>query len=139
MSKQLKQEPFDGRAGEMRDSPWLASEDLEGLESIDLIVKDVFRTKDVEFEGGRSKEEVFSLQFSNAKRQLVLNGTNRKMMIKLFGADVKNWKGQTVNVYVAHNIKVGRDVKNGLRLRASAKQSQANAKAKSNAAIKSAE
>ena len=138
MSKELKQQPFDGRAGEMRDSPWLASEDLEGLESIDLTVKEVFKSNNVEFEGGRSKEEVYSLQFTNAKRQLVLNGTNRKMMIKLFGADVKNWKGQTVNIYVAHNIKVGRDVKSGLRLRASAKQNQANTKEKSKAAIDSA-
>ena len=124
MSKQIKQQPFDGRAGEMRDSPWLASEDLHGLDAIDLEISNVFKSNDVEFEGGRKKDIVYSLEFKNAKRQLVLNGTNRKTMVALYGADVKGWIGKKITIYVEHNIKVGREFKDGLRLRATADQNK---------------
>lgn len=139
MSKQINQQPFDGRAGEMRDSPWLASEDLHGLDSIDLEVSNVFKSSDVEFEGGRKKEVVYSLEFKNAKRQLVLNGTNRKTMVSLYGADVKAWIGKKVTVYVEHNIKVGRERKDGLRLRATAEQNKKASKSKSNDALNQAQ
>ena len=137
MAKQIKREPFDGRAGEMRDSPWMASEDLEGINSIDSVIANVYKNRDVEFEGGRSKDVVYSLEFSKAKRQLVLNGSNRKTLVGLYGADVKNWIGKTITVYVEEGIKVGRDIKKGLRVRASKETNQAKTQEKSKAALDS--
>lgn len=108
---------FDGRASEMRDSPWLASEDLDGLDEITLKIKQVYRRENVEFEAGRKKPVVFTLEFEKAKRQLVLNGTNRRKLQAKFGNDVKGWIGQSVTLYVEQGIKVGREIKSGLRIR----------------------
>lgn len=108
---------FDGRASEMRDSPWLASEDLDGIGEIKLTVKAVHKNNDVEFEAGRKKAVVFSLEFEKAKRQLILNGTNRRKMQATYGNNVKDWVGKQITVYVQDGIKVGREVKRGLRIR----------------------
>ena len=137
----MKAQIFDGRASEMRDSPWLASEDLDGVNEVTLTISNVYKNADVEFEGGRKKEIVFSLEFEKAKRQLILNGTNRKSLIKAFGADVKGWIGKRVVVYVEDNIKVGREIKKGLRVRLpkedAAKSAQATLANKSDASLNS--
>ncbi len=110
-------EIFDGRASQMRDSPWMASEDLDGIGEVTMKVARVHKHQDVEFEGGRKKPVVYSLEFEKAKRQLILNGTNRKSMQSKYGNDVKNWIGKEVTVYVQPGIRVGRETKNGLRLK----------------------
>lgn len=106
---------FDGRASEMRDSPWLASEDLDG--DVTLTIKQCHKYENVEFEAGRKKPLVFTLEFEKAKRQLVLNGTNRKKLQTKFGNNVQDWKGKQVTLYVQSGIRVGRETKNGIRIR----------------------
>lgn len=110
-------EIFNGRSGEMRDSPWLASEDLIGLGEKTLTIKAVHRHKDVEFEAGRKKPVVYSVEFNSAKRQLVLNGTNRKAITRMYGPDVREWSGKPVTLYVQTGIKVGRETKAGIRIK----------------------
>ena len=106
---------FDGRASDMRDSPWLASEDLDG--DVTLTIKQCHLHQNVEFEAGRKKPKVFTLEFEKAKRQLVLNGTNRKKLQTKFGNNVQDWKGKQVTLYVQPGIRVGRETKNGIRIR----------------------
>ena len=113
----MTSELFDGRASEMRDSPWLASEDLDGLGEVELEIKAVHRHTDVEFDAGRKKAVVYSVEFVKAKRQLVLNGTNRKSIVAKYGNNVKDWVGKKIKLYVQSGIKVGGVSKNGIRIK----------------------
>lgn len=106
---------FNGLASEMRDSPWLASEDLDG--DVTLTIKQCHRYENVEFEAGRKKQRVFTLEFEKAKRQLVLNATNKKTLIKRFSNDTQKWKGKQITLYVLPGVRVGKEIKNGIRIR----------------------
>jgi hypothetical protein len=108
---------FDGRASEMRDSPWLASEDLDGVGEVKLTIRKVHKHTDVEFEAGRKKPVVYALEFEKAKRQLALNGTNRRWLAAKYGNNVQGWIGKEITLHVVNGIKVGRELKRGLRIK----------------------
>jgi hypothetical protein len=109
---------FTGHTGEMRDSPWLASEDIKHLETEPKVeIEAVHRHTDVSFDGGRKKPVVFTLAFKGRKRQLVLNATNRKILTAMYGTDTTEWVGKEITLYVQTGIKVGGEVKDGLRIR----------------------
>lgn len=110
-------EEFEGTSGEMRDSPWLASEDIEGKGDVPVTIEKVFRHRNVEFEGGRKKAIVYALQFERCQRQLVLNGTNRKQINSMFGNKVTDWIGKTIKLYVDPNVRLGSEVTKGIRIR----------------------
>lgn len=116
---QQRPEPYDGHAAQMRESPWLASEDLEatGGEAI-LTIKRVWHHHDVEFEQGRRKPDVYALEFAGAKRQLALNATNRRALQQMFGNHTREWVGKRVTLFVQEGIKVGRETKRGIRIKA---------------------
>lgn len=138
----MKSEVFNGRASEMRDSPWMASEDLDRRPNgVVLTIDKVKKHKGVQFEGGRSKEEVYSLAFKGAKRELVLNGTNRRVMRNLYGQEVKDWIGKQVHLYVDRNVKMMGEITSGLRIKAptdvAQKQAQEKSQAKTDSALKS--
>ena len=101
----------------MRDSPWLASEDIEGKGDIKLTIEKVFRQENVAFEDGRSKPVVYSIQFAKAKRRLVLNATNRKQLASMFGPEVADWIGQQITLYVDPNVKMKGQLTKGIRIR----------------------
>jgi hypothetical protein len=99
-------QPFEGRSAEMKkDSPWLASEDIMGLE-IEVEIEKVFRHQDVEFDAGRKEKTVYSIAFVGKKKQLVLNSTNRKTLVAKFGVNVKDWAGKKATLYVDQNVRL---------------------------------
>jgi len=103
----MKSEVFEGHSSEMKkNSPWLASEDLLGKGDVEVTVKAVHRHKDVEFEAGRKEQVVYSIEFEKASKQLVLNSTNRKALVAKFGANVKDWCGKKVTLYVDTDVKM---------------------------------
>ena len=58
------------------------------------------------------------MQFVNARKQLVLNTTNRKTLVKLLGTnDVRQWKGKRITLFVQPGIKCFGELKNGIRIR----------------------
>ena len=100
-------EPFEGHSSEMKkNSPWLASEDLLGKDPVEVVIKSVHRHRDVEFEAGRTEQVVYSLEFEKASKQLVLNSTNRKTLVAKFGANVKDWSGKKITLYVDTNVRM---------------------------------
>lgn len=100
-------EKFEGHSSEMKkNSPWLASEDLLGKDPVEVTIKAVHRHRDVEFEAGRKEQVVYSLEFEKASKQLVLNSTNRKTLVTKFGANVKEWGGQKITLYVDTNVRM---------------------------------
>lgn len=121
MSRNQPQAPagqvFTGPASQMRESPWLASEDIASLGGAkDLVIKQVWSRMGVQFAGGRTKDG-FSVEFEGVKRQLFLNATNRKTLARLFGLNTSEWSGQRVCLFVADNTgKIGE--RKCIRLRA---------------------
>jgi len=96
--------PFEGRSGAMRTSPWLASEDLDGLET-PYTIECVMVHRDVVMQDGRKQPRLFSLKFAGKPRQLVLNATNRKTLSARFGPDTKSWAGKEIVLYVQDGVK----------------------------------
>jgi hypothetical protein len=111
-------EEFTGMSSEMRNSQWLASEDLEdrGGSAVATIAS-CKKHKNVEFEAGRKEKIVYTLRFVKKEKELVLNATNRKMLKGLFGSDVSKWKGQKIELYVQGGIKLMGKTVNGIRIR----------------------
>ncbi len=112
----MQSEPFTGTTAQMKKSPWLASEDLAGLSSPELVIDGVYRNTDVEMEGGRKEKELFSIAFKGASKQMILNATNRRALSTSFGADTRQWIGKRVKLYVQDNVKMGGKLVCGLRI-----------------------
>ena len=118
MTKKIpKGEVFEGRTGEMKDSPWLASEDLLDLDECKLTIDACLRHRNVEFEQGRKEERVYTLQFKEHPKQLVLNSVNRKTLVAKFGPNVKLWAGKEILLYVDKNVKFRGRIVYGIRIK----------------------
>lgn len=113
--KQPVGEVFDGRASQMRASPWLSAEDIMGLGDVEVEIENVFFYKDTEFDEGR-KEDVYAVKFKGKKAQLVLNATNRKSLVARFTVDTKKWREQKIKLYVVTVNAFGKQAA-GIRIR----------------------
>jgi hypothetical protein len=113
-------EEFTGRSGEMRlNATWLASEDLLDVGEVTVTIEKVFKHIGAEFEEGR-KADVFALKFAGKEKQMILNATNRKRLVKLFDTtDTKKWVGKSITLYVDRNVRnpKGGGKTNGLRVK----------------------
>jgi hypothetical protein len=95
---------FTGRTAEMRvDTPWLAAEDLLGIPGNEakVTISGVFEHSNVEFAEGRKKAKAFAVAFSGKQKQLVLNTTNRKALVSLYGPNVIEWKNKPCTLFVS--------------------------------------
>lgn len=108
---------FDGHVAAMRESQWLASEDLLGLGDVTLTIETVEKHLNVEFEQGRKKPVVYAVKFMGTDKRLVLNATNRKAITTHHGPQVSQWPGKQITIYVQDGILVGKVRKQGLRVR----------------------
>lgn len=109
---------FEGRSSEMKkETPWLSSEDITGLGDFKVTIEAVYRHENVQFDEGRKEQFVYSLAFKKAKKQLVLNSTNRKTLVAKFGVNVKDWKDKEVVLYVDHNVRMMGKVVSGIRIK----------------------
>ncbi len=110
-------EKFDGPAAEMRNSPWLASEDLAGREQFTLTIEEVFKHRNVTFDKGRVEPIVWALAFKETDKQMVVNGTNRRRIVALYGPRTDEWRQKTVTLYVDHKVKLAGKTVDGIRVR----------------------
>lgn len=103
----MESEPFSGRSAEMRKpTPWLSSEDLMDIgRDVEVEIEAVFLHRGAVFDDGR-KEDVYALKFKGKEKQLVLNATNRKRLVDLFGTTkTQEWAGKRIALYVEHGIR----------------------------------
>jgi len=113
----MKTTEYTGNSAAIKgDCPWLASEDILDKGDIVVVIEACNAVQDAEFEGGR-KEDLYTLSFVGAKKQLILNSTNRKILVMLYGTDVGKWKGQPITLYVEKGIRCFGEIRNGLRIR----------------------
>lgn len=113
----MTSEEFIGRSAEMRVSPWLAAEDIDGLGDVKVTIAKVRKHANVEFEQGRKKEVAYSLGFEGKQRELLLNSTNRKTITAMFGPEIKDWKGKSITLYIDPNVKLKGQTVKGIRIR----------------------
>ena len=98
-------EVYTGTVSGMRTSPWLASEDLDGLGEVPVVIEAVYKHGDVTMQDGRKLKVMFALKFAGKDKEMVVNATNRKTLAAAFGANVKAWKGKSVLLYVQDGVK----------------------------------
>lgn len=108
----METKPYTGKVSGMKTSPWLASEDLEGLGkvggnvrgSVNVKISGVFRNENVTLDAGRVEKCLFSVSFHGVEKQMILNATNRKTLTKAFGADTKKWIGGEIELIAQDGI-----------------------------------
>jgi hypothetical protein len=116
----MKSEIYTGTVSAMRTSPWLASEDLDGLGEVQAEIEAVYVHENAVMQDGRTQPRLFAIKFKSREKQMVLNATNRKTLVAAFGQPAK-WAGNKVGIYVQDGVKaVGGGKTKGLRLRAKA-------------------
>ena len=119
MAKQSKPkgEVFEGHSGQMKESPWLSSEDI--LDAGDVPVKIVrcHKYQNVAFDAGRTEPTVYALEFEGKSKQLVLNSVNRKTLVAKFSTDVRKWADQEVVLWVDRKVRFAGRTVNGIRIR----------------------
>lgn len=113
----MKTIPFNGHVSEMRaDNIWLAAEDLDGRGDVPVTILEVKYNEQIEFEQGR-KENKYSIKFKEAKKELILNATNRRMLVGLFGGMTEKWIGKKITLYIKDGIKAFGGVTRGVRIK----------------------
>lgn len=116
-SQAAKSTEFKGRSAEMRDSLFLAVEDLEGKGDTTVTIARVIQHSNVTFVDGRKKDKVFAIEFERATKQLTVNATRRKTLKGMFGPDVTKWKGQQIILYIDPDVKMKGETVGGIRIR----------------------
>ena len=118
----METDAFAGRMSEMRDSPWLASEDLEnthgdGYIEVVLTISSVLEIRDAEFKGGRKKKKGYAIAFQEIERMLYLNGVNRETLKEMFGKTAPEVVGNKITLYVNPHVRLGKEIKAGIRIK----------------------
>lgn len=108
---------YTGPSGGLKkESAWLASEDI-GAREVGVTIEEVELYADVVFDAGRKEARVGALKFAGKDKRMILNSTNRKALVRLFGMETKDWRGKAVVLYVDSNVRLGKERVSGLRIR----------------------
>ena len=116
----MSEKPFTGKVSQMKSaSKFLASEDFIGLGEVEVTISGVFENADEVMQDGK-KKSFHSVGFEKTAKRMVLNATNRKCLAAAFGAEVANWTGKKVHIYVKDGVRnpAGGESVCGLRLKA---------------------
>lgn len=100
----MSSKEFTGHVSAMRaDSEFLGAEDLAGRGDVPIRVIRCNQCLDRKA-CGKAQKEMFTLSFEidgkPASKEIWLKPTNRKQILKLYGANVGGWKGKWLWLYV---------------------------------------
>jgi hypothetical protein len=98
---------YDGPSGAGSDSPWLTAEDLIKGKDLKVTIEKVIYYDEIEFEVGRKEKNKLALKFRGKTKELVLNATNRRSCVRMFGGITGGWKGQPIVLFVSQTRKPG--------------------------------
>lgn len=105
------------------DSPYLSAADI--VEPVVLTIRCVQVEAD---KTKKTKDKMNTAYFAEREirageplKPMILNATNSKMVAKITGSPfLEDWNGVTVEIYVDHNVRFGRETVEGLRIRPAA-------------------
>lgn len=95
---------------------WLGVVDIFDSAPLKVTVEKVVRVKNATFEKGR-KEDVQALVFKGAKKMLVLNKTNTRLLWKKYGHTPAELAGKTVTLVVEQLPREFNGHTHGIRIR----------------------
>ena len=110
-------EEFKGRASEMRDSDWLAAEDLRGIGDVKVVIDKIVRHRNVKFEDGKNQSVVYAIKFKGGHKHLKMKACIRKIMNDARGPKVTDWAGCGVTLYVDESVRFAGKQVGGIRFR----------------------
>ena len=88
---------------------------LAGVTEMQLTIKAI-QVDIIPIAGTAQTQKKPVLVFDKAEKVLILNTTNKKTLVRKFGA-LKNWVGQSVTLFADPNIKFGKKQTGGLVVR----------------------
>lgn len=113
-------QPYRGPSGKIvGDSPWFCYADIPDGEGGDyvVVIEDVLERRGVRFAGGAANEVEMFLKFRGIPKELRVNVSIRRVLDDLFTPQTGEWVGKAIALYVQPGIKVGNDVRSGVRVR----------------------
>ena len=97
----------------MFDSPYVGAWELDGDVSVEIEKVELGEVQNRD--GGKDKKPI--IHFSNAKKPMVLNKTNARVIARLYGNDTDDWAGRTIVLYPT-KVEAFGDVTDCIRVRA---------------------
>lgn len=95
---------------------YLGAYSLEDGKDMILTIKTVGREIVTGADG--KKDECTVAHFAEQAKPMILNNTNCKIIQKIYNTPyVDQWQGKPIQIYVDHNVKVGKETVDGLRIR----------------------
>lgn len=116
MSKPIPTTYTGASGGLKKPSPWLASEDI-GAAQVRVVIEAVEIYKGVEFDQGRVEESIGALKFQGKEKRMILNSTNRKALVNLYGMETRDWIGKPVLLVVDTKVRMMGKIVAGLRIK----------------------
>lgn len=108
------------------DSPYFGEQDFTSPDEIKTVTIASHQVEQVQNESGKSRKGV--LRFREGVKPLILNVTNGKTIAKLYGKDADGWIGKRIALYFDPNVRFGRELVGGVRVKAPAAQGEHAAK-----------
>lgn len=108
------------------DCPYFGEQDFAALDEVKTVTIASHKIEQVQNESGKSRKGV--LRFREAVKPLILNVTNSKTIAKLYGRDADGWIGKRIALYFDPNVRFGRELVGGVRVKAPAPQGENTAK-----------
>lgn len=97
---------YRGPSGIARESTWLTNEDVPHDRDTVVTIDAVVRRDNLTMQGGRPKKTALSLRFVGKGRELMLNATNRKVLVSMFSStDTAAWFGKRIALFVEQNVR----------------------------------
>ncbi len=94
-------------------SDYVGAHDLGGEDKTVTVAK--VSVQELTMQGGATEQKPV-VEFSDAKKKLVLNKTNAAIVAKLHGTNTDDWVGKRITLYPT-KTKCGRDVVDCIRVR----------------------
>lgn len=73
--------------------------------------------EDLQLPGTSATEKKLVMSFEGAKKKLVVNKTNAQRIAKLYGGQTEDWIGKQITLYFDPEVKFGKQVVGGVRVR----------------------
>ena len=101
---------------ELMDKTYLGAWDVPLSGDLVLTIKSVSK-ETVVGEGGK-EDECMVIKYEDAEKPMICNATNAKMIAKLTGSTyIEDWTGVRIALYAKKGIPVGKEIRDGLRVR----------------------
>ncbi len=98
------------------DCPYFGEQDFTSPDEVKTVTVASHNIEQVQNESGKSRKGV--LRFKENVKPLILNVTNSKTIAKLYGKDADGWIGKRIALYFDSNVRFGRELVGGVRVKA---------------------